>query len=709
MSVLERVSAAKSIYFLPKDDLLSVLVPSIASSSSLDCMIGFFGSSSFAEIAPGLASYLRQSNQPMRLLISPFVKEDDQEAMKLGVATPDAVGERYFIQSLPDADALAQHTLACLAWLIKEHRLQIKIAVMSSGLFHPKVWLLNLDGHRLAFHGSGNLTRSGLRRNKEQIALARSWMDAVQRETEDRLREEFNILWHDDDGDCKVLSLSKAVEEKLLRDYGTTARPEEEECARLWRKANGITEAELPDDEEQPEVRLNFHIPSWLEYRAGPFAHQGRAVDAWLAAGGRGVLAMATGSGKTLTSLIASWHLSQTIGPVIIVVAAPYVPLIMQWSSEIELFGLRARNLSDGRGPAERRKAIREAARNLTLGLSTAEALIVSHDILCDPEFRIELSNVEAARILIADEMHNLGSPSFLNSAPTYFEYRLGLSATPRRQYDPEGTDKLFEFFGDICFEFSLEDAIGVCLVPYDYYVHLVELNTDEMDEFIQLTNEIRKLGWKLEQGIPDAKLDDLIRRRRLVIEKAAGKIAALGDVLSKTDPRELRYELVYCTDKAPPQLDSVNALLRQRGVLYHQLTYEETGNRKATARILSAFQQGELQVLTAKRVLDEGVNIPQIKRAFILASTTVERQWVQRRGRLLRKCDAIGKTHGVIHDFVAMPPNAYMGDPDGRKLIATELRRVEEFARLARNYGAEDGPLRALEKMQEVVYALGE
>ena len=140
--------------------------------------------------------------------------------------------------------------------------------------------------------------------------------------------------------------------------------------------------------------------------------------------------------------------------------------------------------------------------------------------------------------------------------------------------------------------------------------------------------------------------------------------------------------------------------------LLYHQLTAEETASRDKTKRIITAFQSGELQVLTAKRVLDEGVNIPQIRRAYILASTTVERQWIQRRGRLLRTCSAIGKTHSTIHDFLALPPSISEGlDADTRSLVRGELRRAQEFARLARNAGKPDGPLAIIDKLVDAAY----
>ena len=148
-----------------------------------------------------------------------------------------------------------------------------------------------------------------------------------------------------------------------------------------------------------------------------------------------------------------------------------------------------------------------------------------------------------------------------------------------------------------------------------------------------------------------------------------------------------------------------MNALLNRQGVLFHQLTYEETANRQRTASILREFQDGHLQALTAKRVLDEGVNIPQVQKAFILASTTVERQWVQRRGRLLRKCDEIGKTHSEIHDFVVMPP-ATAEDSDARTLARSELRRVREFAGLAQNAGRADGPLEVIDRLIDSAFA---
>ena len=282
--------------------------------------------------------------------------------------------------------------------------------------------------------------------------------------------------------------------------------------------------------------------------------------------------------------------------------------------------------------------------------------------------------------------------------------YRLLLSVSTMRKEHPLSSHTLVTSV----FSFTLEQAIGKCLTEYDYHVHFVELTNSEMEEWKELTVQIGSHAWKLQSNQNDPYLDNLLRLRRLVLETASGKLDILADLLDAEGSRRLRFTLIYATDKKPEQLEQANRLLQERGVLFRQLTYKETQSREKTQQILSSFQNGQLRVLTAKRVLDEGVNIPQIKLAFLLASTTVKRQWVQRRGRLLRKCDEIGKTHSVIHDFVVLPPGTSSSaieslDQDARKLVRSELARVWEFARLSRNGPLTDGPYEAVRHLQKL------
>jgi superfamily II DNA or RNA helicase len=703
----QALRATEPIYILPKDDVAAeVIIPGLAHSANAEVMIGFFSSQSLAEIAPGLATYLRNTSAPLRLIVSPYLNAADQAALQQGTA-PDEIAAAKFEASLPDADALSSHALTCLAWLISQGRLQMKIAVMRDALFHPKVWLFHDGADVAALHGSANMTGAGLGRNREQLSLARGWMGDDAARTCAKLSEEFDLLWSGGDNDCLVVELPKALEERLLRDYKGERLPDEDDYRRLWRKAHGLPEVSVVDTAGDRGGDLVFAIPDWLDYRQGDYAHQGEAVDAWRNTGWRGVLEMCTGSGKTLTAMIGAHQLYNEVGPLLIVVAAPYNVLVQQWCAEISLFGLRAIDMTACGGRKERERAIADARRRLRMQLSPSEALVVSNDTLCTPEFIAAIAKHEGPKLLIADECHNLGAIGFMSAPPACFEYRLGLSATPVRQYDEEGTAALFDFFGQPCFSFLLEQAIGRCLTPYDYHVHFVALQPDEMAVWRELSEKIARLSWKIQAGVKDDHLNNLFLKRRRVLETASSKLETLSTLLDEEDTRRLRYTLIYATDKDPKQLESVNAALDARQILFHQLTAEETGDRQRTKRILDRFQSGGLQVLTAKRVLDEGVNVPQIERAYILASTTVRRQWVQRRGRLLRTCKEIGKTHAIIHDLVALPPEAYEGkslDADARKIVTAELDRAWEFARLSRNGAHTGGPFQKVEELRALL-----
>lgn len=704
--MLRSLEGIRPLYMLPADPLAEeVLIPGFQTSGKVDCMVGFFSSEVLGSLAPGLATYIASSKNSFRLIISPLLRAEDQAAIEEGIKSPEEIADRLLEELTVTEDLLQRHTLKCLSWLLREGRIEIKVALMKDALFHPKVWLFENSGDVVAAHGSSNVTYAGIRKNIEQIAISRSWQDPNQSYITDKLRYEFGRLWENKDDGCLVIALPEAVRQRLLRTYSSETPPTEDDLRALYNRATELSKK--PERFEfAPAPLIGFSIPDWLQYEEGPFEHQGKAVAAWCGAGYRGVLEMATGSGKTITSMIGAHRLYEEKKPLLIVVAAPYVPLIEQWCDEIAPFGLRPTNLTTVGSAAKRASELQKLKRRLRTGLSNVEAVVVSHDTLCTHEFLASVEAFDCARLLIADEAHNLGRPSFINDPPKFFEYRLGLSATPIRQYDDEGTDALFSFFGPVVFRFTLEEAIGRCLVEYDYYVHAVYLTESEMAEWFDLTGKIKKNAWRSDGNKPDEYLAKLLRDRRALLETASGKISTLAALLDEEDTGNLRHTLVYTSDKGPDQLDSVNRLLRERSILFHQLTADETANRDQTKQIVKSFQDGEIQVLTAKRVLDEGVNIPQICKAFILASTTVERQWVQRRGRLLRTCNAIGKTHSVIHDLLALPPGMDEGlDPDARSLVRSELRRAQEFARLARNAGRPDGPLAMIDRMVDAAY----
>ena len=699
---LRDISGMRPLYLLPDDPFVEeVLIPNFSAASAVDSMMGFFSSEVLASLAPGLATFINRLEGRFRLIISPMLRSEDIEAIKGSMTSAESVVHEYLDDLVMTEDLVQQHTLRCLTWLIRIQRIEIKIALMKDALFHPKVWLFRgADDEMTSAHGSSNLTQAGLHKNIEQIAVSTSWSSPEQRYTTEKLHDQFLKMWSNQDDNCIVVELPVAIKQRLLTTYTSDGPPTEPELRSLYERAAlqlGDSSSSSPGGGRHED---RFAIPPGLLYEDKPFAHQGQAVQAWCDAGYGGVLEMATGSGKTITAMICAHRLYQAQNPLLIVVSAPYIPLIQQWCEEIKSFGISPINLSQASGARGRAEKLGKLRRQIQHGLIDVAALVVTQQTLSTPAFQAELKRFTCVKLLIADEAHNLGSEGFMVNPPEFFDYRLGLSATPVRQYDEIGTEALFRFLGPVVFRFGIEDAIGNCLVEYDYYIHPVALTKDEMDQWSNLTARIKQNSWRTESEKQNDLIAKLLRDRRAILENAANKIDALAACLSHEDLRSLRHTLIYTSDKAPAQLESVNALMKQLGILFHQLTYEETADLSETRRILHTFQEGTLRVLTAKRVLDEGVNIPQIQKAFILASTTVERQWVQRRGRLLRRCEDIGKTHSVIHDFVVLPPGVAENDDDARNLVRSELVRVQEFARLARNAGKLDGPLRVIDKL---------
>ena len=135
-----------------------------------------------------------------------------------------------------------------------------------------------------------------------------------------------------------------------------------------------------------------------------------------------------------------------------------------------------------------------------------------------------------------------------------------------------------------------------------------------------------------------------------------------------------------------------------------HQLTAEETQDKRRASNLLDRFAAGDYHVITCMRVLDEGVDVPQVSDAYLLASNTVKRQWIQRRGRILRRCETIGKKLAHLHDFIVIPPDP--GDSGGRAILKSELDRAQEFAELAENAGSKGGPFDQIEIIMKEMYA---
>lgn len=690
---LRVLDGARSTFWLPEDPIISeVMDPGLRNCQSFDVMAGFFTGSVLAEMSHGLASYLVRTTSPLRMLVSPVIPDEDQRALA-GGADPTAVAYRLVEAAMNDEQALsnmlANHTKHCLAYLLGKERLSIRVVLMLRGTYHPKQWTYRCGEDVAILSGSANATGQALAGgNVEQLRLDRNWRGVEQQEACERALSKFDDYWSNRNiGSAVSVDISRASAEGLLQGYGADSPPTEADYQAALR-AEGLAQT------NPLVVGEAFAIPHGLEFLSGPFRHQGEAVKAWEDSGERGVLSIATGGGKTICSLVAAHRLASRRHRLFILVSAPTRPLVQQWAQEMGEFGLEPYVQRGSRTSEQNVAEIERRLEEVAYDVVAVDSAVVTNELLNSPAMSALLRRRGNEVLLIGDEVHNLGRAQFIADPPPV-RFRLGLSATPERQYDEEGTAALFDYFGGVVYEFGLDRAIGLCLVPYDYSVHDCYLSQREMDEYRKLSFEIREVFARL--GGEDARdqpaLQRKIIKRRGLLESASSKIEVLQALLAEESPARLSHTLIYTTDKNPGQMTAVNQLLRELGVSFHQLTQEETQSPALVKELLRRFRDGSIQVLTAKRVLDEGFNIPEITTAYVLASTTVERQWTQRRGRILRLCPEVGKTSASLVDLIALPPAGEPLDEDVRRMVRGELRRVDEFAELARNKTAADGP----------------
>ena len=707
------------LYRLPDEPVgPRVLIPGFRSATSVRGAFGWFTAGWIARLAPGLAEYLnRHDTTPIEFTVAPTLFAAERAAIERAYNMPaEEAAERVttvFIDGRAQASALGCHALDCLAWMVATERLRLRVAVPTAqSNYHPKIWLFDDGIHQVLARGSGNATGHGIASGVEHLDVDVTWID----HSRSRVRDGVEILndWARgrSDGIERVVELSEALEQNIIHTAPGIA-PSRADYVRAVTEDGNPAWAIDPTESllarfapTRTRDRPHLTIPEGLEWQEGPYAHQSEAVTAWESGSDpeHGTISMATGAGKTLTALICATRAQDRLAgePLLVVVSAPSIPLITQWTAEVKKFGLNAVAPSL---ESSTDAALTSLFRGLVAG--GTHVAIVTNNLLCSPTFQstvaLKTGNADAPirTLFIADEAHTLGAEGFLSNKPNFFERRLALSATPERQYDPDGTEEVFAFFGPPVYEFGLDQAIGFCLSPYNYYVHAATLDGDELDEFGALTGRI---GAAIGRGLDgnDSALTSLVMARRRIIETALAKLSLLRAVLEQRGPRSLEQTLIYASAKKPAQFDDIAAMLTTLNIRWAPVTQDTTANRQLLAQTLATFEKGGYQVLLAKKVLDEGIDIPSIREAFIVASSTVQREWIQRRGRVLRRHPE--KPWAIVHDFLALPPAQMVrseGTTNMKRIIRTELDRAYSFAAHARNAASDTGVLSALQRIR--------
>lgn len=650
-----------------------LFVPLLGEASEYRRGVGFFTSGWLNGALKGLEGFAERGGKAF-LITSPRLQERDWIALSgARQSERETAILRVVREDLRELGGTAS-PLSCLAWLVSDGVLSFRFAVPKNriGMFHDKFGIVKDEaGDLVAFHGSANdSAMAGY--NGESFSVFRSWVPG-QCEYVKQHADRFDRLWHCENEFYDIYDLDEALRYEIV-ELCSSNRP-----------------YAVP---RKKVVRVGPELPANLRLRD----FQQTAIERWRAASGRGLFEMATGTGKTITALAGAVALQRDVGQLAVFVSVPFSHLVDQWSLEATKFGFTP---MPWQGEAAKSQ-VRLRVLDFNSGGRRSLFVVSTHKSFSGPKFASLVASVRGPALLIADEVHYLGAPEYRKALLDAIPYRLGLSATPDRWFDPVGTSVVRDYFGETVGSLPLEDAIGRFLTPYLYYPHRVELTDAEMEQFAELSRTIRKLISAAETSQVMARgLKALLRKRARIVSTASGKLPTLLRLLqeriAKEGPEKIAHMIIYC---APGETGGALGVLAQLGLRSHEFTYQVPDSDRA--RLLRQFGAGELQVLVAIKCLDEGVDIPATKEVYFMSSTSNPREFVQRRGRVLRKYP--GKSHAVLRDMVVVPPAGSWSDRTDasfdKLLLAKEMPRVAEFCSAADNeFEARDELFRLLQR----------
>lgn len=664
------------------DVVLDFYVPALSVATSYDRLAGFFSSAALAVAARGLSGLIHNDGV-MRLVTCPMFSSADLDLLSSFDDLGDRVSlaERAAISELDVhglADELARDHVRAMAWMLAEGRLDIRIAVPADmetarqGLFHEKVGLItDRGGDTVCFSGSINETAAAWLENIEQFKVFNSWT-AGDLELVDFDRENFEEIWSQSTSGFDVVELPRAVRQQMVK-----LAPKD------------IEDLDLEEYARRRDSKRSGRGVTLRDYQLA-------AVDSWEHAGYRGIFEMATGTGKTKTAAECIRRLNVAGGTVLTVVTAPYQHIAVQWTKELaDLNPVLAHGGTDWKAKlADMTADIKLGARRQVTVVAVAKTAGSSAFL----DWLEQRGNIFDSRLFIGDEMHGLGAKETRRALADSYTHRLGLSATPDRYFDEEGTEYLRGFFGDVVYVFGIKEALAwkdpktglSALCPYEYHPVEVHLDGEELEQYLEISNKLVAFSNKTDEDSVK-RFELLLFQRAAIVKTASHKTAILQEILNRVGV--VQHCLIYC--HSSEQMLTANEVLHRRHVSYHRFTGDEGttplpeyGGLSEREVILKGLDEGTYQALVAMKCLDEGVDVPSAGLGIILASSGSPREYIQRRGRLLRRSP--GKQKAVIYDLVVVPDPSIMTDDRLRKIeydiLQKELNRVDEFGSCADN-----------------------
>lgn len=703
----------------------------LSNSLMFDIQLGYFNSAAINVLSSSFATFISNGGF-MRMAINQIVSAKDKVAISSGLEGGlDAPFDLTCWESIKAGlDEYGEHFFKCLAYLIQEKRIEIQIIKpkATSGIAHTKKGqFMDSDGMVVGFSGSANFTLGGLFNNLEDINifLSTSPDRSIQKKIQNQ-KAEFNKVMDGTQGEIEYLS-SKDLEAAITSSYGNQDIEDllnVEDKLRTYKRKE--KEANLLKDGGQGVYYSTPRFP----YKEGPREYQKAAFENWKNNNQKGLFAMATGTGKTITSLNCLYEIYDRKGYYKAIILVPTVTLVNQWEDECRKFRFNNIVKVFSKNPFWQDEIDRICFNEKYQTDELQSYIIIStYASYARPKVFEKLNSLDKRRVLlIADEAHNMGAESMakkLKEIP--YARRIGLSATPERQFDDSGNAKLRKFFGaeeSYTFEYSMDEAIhgdNPVLCKYFYYPHVIRLTDEEMDAYIELSEKISKyFNYNTETfTTKDEILKRLLLARKRIIHKAANKLPVFRDIVHKRfeERGNLNYTLVYVPEGLKPDYfgaeddfdktdiiaedvdtdrlinEYTAAVLNVDG---HVTVRKFVSGQKDREELLRNFASGKVQVLTSMKCLDEGVDVPRSELAIFCSSTGNPRQFIQRRGRVLRKHPQ--KEYAILHDLVVVPEvganyNSYKME---RSLLKSELARVKNFADMSENPSFSEMELRS-------------
>jgi superfamily II DNA or RNA helicase len=693
----------KPKYDSDEDDILnSFHIKLLSQATAYDRAVGYFSSDVLASAAIGLEKFIL-TNGKMRLIIGDPLSDREYEAVMEGVLNPACERSTELSELLIQTN---DSKLRLLTYLIANQQLEIKFAFTHQGMFHKKIGIFYLDEEVVVFSGSANETLAGLSKyNSEEISVFFNWRESFAEYGQVEV-DNFNSLWDNKKQRAKVIALDSDAYKKIQARVDLK-QLRKEIFGHLDLNAEPFFSYSFPKSNKsltKPNIETKLpRKPLMVKGKAfGLFSHQLEAIESWVKADYKGLFKLATGSGKTFTSICAMVDLYELRHkkqlPTFVIISVPYIELANQWVDELTAFNITAVKCYES--SQQWSSVLDKKILRFRTGVLDFVCIVVVNKTMSSDMFISKLNKIpHDDMLLIGDECHHLGSEGLSVSLPQC-KYRLGLSATPFRSEDDEieGSpfadtvkQNLLAYFHGIVSEYSLSDAIrdGI-LAPYKYDLVPAYLDDDEQELYEDFSSKILKLFLKSRGGSLTSEekviLTSLCGKRSRLLATCKGKLPALINYISLHPEMSLKHSLIYvgegyAIDDDVPYITRVTNRLHEHGCRVAKFTSLENSSERR--QIMTDFINQVTDSLVAMKVLDEGIDVPVCRSAFILASTRNPRQYVQRRGRVLRRSE--GKSEALIVDFVVLPRPGVLSNAS-QNLRKAELTRINDFKLTALN-----------------------